>query len=205
MREVGIAVLVVLGIFVAVTELVLPGYVGGRIEDELTEGGGSARVSVDALPAARLLAGDGDRLAVEGEELELRLVRPRGELLDDLDGFGEVDVVLEDLTAGPLDVASLSLERDGSEPYRLVVSATTTGRELASYAGDELGGALGALAGRIAADAVPLTTEEIPIDLEARVRSEGGRPRVDSVDGEIAGLPATPLVEALAGALADRL
>jgi hypothetical protein len=205
MPRVAIVILAVLAVAVVGAELFLPAYVVGRVEERLTEGGGSARVSIEALPALRLLAGDGDRIAVEGEELDLDLVEPSGDVLDDLDGFGEVDVVIDDLRAGPLDVGQLSLERDGSEPYRLRVSATTTGRDLASHAGGELGGSLGALAGRLAAGTVPLTSEEIPIDLDAEVRSDDGRPQVERVDGEIAGLPATPLVEALASALADRL
>ena len=48
-----------------------------RIEDRLTDGGGTADVSLDAFPAARLLFGDGTKLSVTGSGLDLDLAASR--------------------------------------------------------------------------------------------------------------------------------
>src|SRR4051794_41864649 len=56
----------VLGVLLVGAQLVLPGYAANRIDDRLTEGGGDVDVSVESLPAVRLIFGDGDRLSVSG-------------------------------------------------------------------------------------------------------------------------------------------
>jgi len=65
-----------------------------------------------------------------------------------------------------------------------------------------MGGPFGGLFGGVAAGALPFGDEPVPVDLDATIRSEDGRPRAVVVNGSIAGLPAGPLVEALAQALA---
>ena len=49
------------------------------------------------------------------------------------------------------------------------------------------------------------TGELIPVELDAEVASQDGEAVVRSVDGTVAGLPADPLVAALAAAIARRL
>ena len=43
-----------------------------------------------------------------------------------------------------------------------------------------------------------------PEEVQAAIRSRGGRPQLQSVNGSVAGLPAGPLASALAAAIADR-
>ena len=50
----------------AASQLVIPPIAEHRIEDRLTDGGGTADVSLQAFPAARLLFGDGTRLSITG-------------------------------------------------------------------------------------------------------------------------------------------
>jgi hypothetical protein len=85
------------------------------------------------------------------------------------------------------------------------VEASATGTELAEYAGGELAGELGELFGRLGSGLVPGSTAVIPVVLDATLTSDAGRAHVEEVEGSVAGLPAGPLAEALAGALADRL
>jgi hypothetical protein len=105
---------------------------------------------------------------------------------------------------GPLTIARLTLQRSGDGPYRATVQATVTGAELSAYAGQQLGGGLGGFLGGMAGGMMPGSGAPIPIDFEAVLQSDGGRARAVSVNGSVAGLPAGPLVEALAAALAGR-
>src|SRR4051812_9978753 len=110
-RWVVIAVLV-LAALLAVSQLVIPSVVEHRIESRLTDGGGSANVSVSGFPAARLLFGDGKRITITGDGLDLGLEQ-RTDVFGKLDGFDQVDVSLHAFRAGPLSVASFDLTRPG--------------------------------------------------------------------------------------------
>ena len=77
----GVAALLALG-----SQLLVPPLLEGKAADRLERGGGSARVSLNALPAARLLFNHGDSLEVDGHDLRLEL-GGRGKLLDRIDGF----------------------------------------------------------------------------------------------------------------------
>jgi hypothetical protein len=100
----------------------------------------------------------------------------------------------------------VSLERDGGDaPYRVAVHGTVTARELATFGAGQIGGGLGGFLGGLMGGALPFGDDPVPIDLDAVVRSEDGRPRAVTVHGTVAGVPAGPLVEALALALAGRL
>jgi hypothetical protein len=206
MRRAAIVIAAVLLALLVLSQLLLPGIAAREVEDRLTKGGGNAEANVDALPALRLLFGDGDRLAVEASDLDLGLVPPRNNLLDDLDGFDEVDVVLHNVSIPPFDVYRLSFKRNrGEKDYRLDTQAKVTGRDLAGFAGGEVAGPLGGLAGSIVAGAIPMTDAKIPIDVAADVESRGGRPHVARADGTVAGLPAGIFIEALAAAIAARI
>lgn len=106
-------------------QLFLPGIVSGRIEDRLTENGGSAEVSVRSFPALRLLFADGSRLQARGRGLTLDLAAESEDVFDRLDGFSTVEVAMSELRVGAIDVRSFSLE--GSDPYRLRALASTLG------------------------------------------------------------------------------
>lgn len=206
-RSIGLISLVVLAILVAagaISQLVLPPLTESRIEDRLTSGGGSALVSVEALPAARLLVGDGDRITVQGSGLDLDLAREEPEVFERLDGFDDVEVTLDDFSAGPFAVGRFELTRSGSAPYRLASSARTTGADLVAYGVARLGlpGAplLGFLGGR-----VPEADRPIPIKLNMELESEGGRVVVTSGGGTVTGIPTGPLAQLLTEAIVVRL
>lgn len=189
------------------SQLLLPRYLEGRAEDRLTERGGRATVSLSAFPALRLLGSGGDRIEVRGAALSVGLGARRERVLDRLDGFDEVDVEVVDLRAGPFLGRSFSLARAGSKkaPYTLRLRAEVTARGLSEYAAESLGGALGGLLGELTREALPLDGEPIPVRLDAQLESRDGRAEVVAGGGSVAGIPAGPLAEALAVAVAARL
>lgn len=198
---VGAAVIVVLLI---ATQLFLPGVGEGAIEDRLTEHGGVAEVSLSAVPAARLLWGDGDRIAITGSGLDLELTTDDRVVLDDLDRFGEVEVVISDSDAGPFRIESFVLERKGDGPYSLDSHSTTSAADLARFGvesadlpGSGIVGALLNLTG--------VGGQNLPVDLDMTLESDGGRIRVTEGGGEIAGVPTGPLAELLTAAVIVRL
>jgi hypothetical protein len=202
-------ILVVLGLLVllAVVQLALPPLLERQVEARLTKGGGTARVELSAIPSPRLLFREGERLKVRATGLSTGLADPGSKgTLSDLDGFDHVDVQVIGMRTGPLHIARFTLTRDGGDsPYRVTVSATVTAAELSTYAGQTLGGGLGGFLGGVASGMMPGSGTAIPIDLDAAVQSDEGRVRALSVNGSVGGLPAGPLVEALAAALAGRL
>jgi hypothetical protein len=195
---VGVAVLLV------AAQFALPAYIGGRVEDRLTDGGGSADVKLNALPSARLLFGEGDSVRVRARGISLPLVNPSAKVFEQLDGFGDVDVQVSDANAGPFRLTSVTLQRSGDGAYRTTLQGTITARDLATFGAAQLGGAFGGFLGGLAGGSLPFGDRELPIDLTAVVRSDGGRPQTVSVDGQVAGVPAGPIAEVLAQALAGR-
>ena len=200
LASVGAALLLAL----VVSQLLLPRYLEHRVEDRLTAGGGSADVTIEALPALRLLVEDGDRLAIEGHDLRVDLrngLKPH--TLDGLDGFDEVSLRLRTVRAAPFDVRTFELTRpEGADDYRLVMDATTSAGDLVAY------GAAGLpLLGPLLSGAAGAATQDarIPLDVNAVLRSDDGRPRVASARATVAGLPVGPLVELLAGAVLSRV
>jgi hypothetical protein len=193
-------------ILLVATQLALPRFVEHRVAKELTKSGGHARVHLSALPAPRLLFKEGDSLKVRASGIVTPESGGDGNGgLSDLDGFDSVDIQVIGLHAGPLTISRLTLQRStAAGPYTATVQATVTGAALASYAGSQLGGGLGGFLGGLASTAMPGSGTEFPIDLTASLESTGGRINATSVEGSIAGLPAGPFVEGLAGALAGR-
>jgi hypothetical protein len=107
--------------------------------------------------------------------------------------------------AGPFAVERFRLTRDGGGDFEMHVEASASGTDLAEYAGGELAGELGELIGGLGSGLVPGSTAAIPVVLDATLESDAGRARVKEVEGSVAGLPAGPFAEALAGAIAERL
>jgi hypothetical protein len=192
----AIAIVVLLG----VSQLVTPPLVENHIEGRLTEGGGSADVSVSAFPAARLLFGDGKRITVTGSGLDLGLEQ-RTDVLASLDDFDQVDLHIRDFRAGPFSVARFELTRPGpSAPYHLVSRARTTPAAVTSYGASRLGVPGGPLLGFFTRQAVG--NRPIPIALDMDLRSDGGRVVVVSGGGTVAGFPTGPLAELITSAIA---
>jgi hypothetical protein len=190
-------------LLLAVTQVLLPRYLEGRIENRLERNGGSADATLEALPALRLLAHDGDRLAIEGRDLafEVRLSSLGSRFLDDIDGFDEVHMRLRGLRADPFRVGTFLLARsEGEDGYRLRLRATTSAGALASHALPGLIGALVEGATRLGDRGA-----RIPIAVDAVIVSEDGRARVTRARGTVAGLQVGPLVELLSAAVVSRL
>ena len=188
------------------SQLLVPPYLEHRAEKRLTERGGHADVSIEAVPAVRLLFNDGNRIKVRGDGLHVDLLKSNGRVFDELDRFDKADVRLTRMSAGPFAVRQVTLARSSSDdPYALVISASVTARALSSYAGEQIAGSFGGFVGRLAGSAVPFSSERIPVEVDADVRSVDGRPDVESVDGSVLGVSAGPLAETIASAIADRL
>jgi hypothetical protein len=196
----GLLLLAILG-----SQLLLPGIAEHRVEDRLERHGGTARVSLSALPAMRLLFGDGDSLTVKGSGLDLT-PEERHDALERLDGFDEVSVKLDRLVAGPLHVSSFTLTRgEGEHDYRTRLSARTSAREVGRFLGSQAGGAFGGLLGDLAGSSLPGGATEVPLELNAVIASRGGDVDVVRARGSVAGIPAGPLTELVVAAVAREL
>jgi hypothetical protein len=209
MSRMAILALAILITLLVALQLGLPPLLERQAATQLTKLGGHARVTLSAFPSPRLLFKEGDSLKVRGSGLVTSPPDPTNTTnngtLADLDGFDKVDIQVIGMRMGPLTIARLTLQRgDAGEPYTATVRATVTGADLSTYAGTQIGGGLGGFLGGIAGSAMPGANVEIPIDLDATLRTDGGRVRATMVNGSVAGLPAGPLVEALAAALAGR-
>jgi hypothetical protein len=182
------------------SQVLLPSFGERRIEDRLTDGGGSADVTLGAVPALRLLFSDGERLEISAHDLNLALNR-REQVFEKLDGFSVVDVAIANSTAGPFDLDSFELRRDSSGPYELTASGRTSPSELVDYGiGDlEIPGA--GLAG-MALDLLGIDADlDVPIELDVQLVSNEGRIEVVSGGGSVAGIPTGPLAELITEAI----
>jgi hypothetical protein len=199
---VSVAVAVLL---LGASQLLVPPLAEREVEQRLERDGGEAEVELGVFPALRLLFGDGGSLEVEGRGLRLD-PRAQEDALDRIDGFDEVRISLDDVEAGPFDVDSFELLRDeGERDYRMRLTGTTSGREVARFLGSEAGGPLGAFLGDLAAGSLPATGAEVPMRLRAIVHSSDGRVETRAVRGSVAGIPAGPFARLVVEAVVRRL
>jgi hypothetical protein len=206
-RFAGRAALIALGalaLLLVVSQFALPRLGERAIESRLTENGGIAEVQLRALPAARLLWGSGDRLAVEARGVELDL-GGSSEAFSELDRFGEVAIVLDDSVAGPVELESFVLTREGDEPYKLRAEGGLSAADLARFGAERanLPGA-GLIGGLIGATGVGAADVPLELDLELTTEPDGGL-NVDDGGSNVAGVPTGPLVELLTSAIVERL
>jgi hypothetical protein len=165
----------------------------------------SAHVSLHAFPALRLVFHDGDSIDVTGRGLRVQLGTGRQKVLQNLDGFGSAHIQLTDVTAGPFDTTSFTLDREsGSRIYSMDVRASFTPAALASYLGSSVGGGLGGLFGGLAGGFLG-GTQPVPVVVRAQLESKGGNPRVVGGAGTVAGVPMGPVLDAVAAAIVARL
>ena len=207
MPKFAAGIVITVALLAVAAQLALPAYYEGRVEGRLEEKGGSADVSVGAFPAVTLVGGSGRELKATGDGLKFDLRDRREDPFGRLDGFEDVDLVLTDVDAGAIRMSEFELRREGRDAeYDIRVSATATPVELARELGSAAGGPLGALVGSLATGVLPGSgSTEIPLDVNARVRSRDGRPEVTDAQGSAGGLPAGPLAEVVLGAVLDRL
>ena len=204
MRRFALLAVAILALAIVLAQFLLPPYLDHRVEQRLERGGGTANVDLSALPSERLLFDEGDGIKVRAQGITTQLVSPTQKVFHNLDGFDDVDVRVTNMRTGPFRVQSFDLERRGNEPYQATVNATVTASDLATFAGNALGGEFGSLLGTLGGSVIPFGDTPIPLHVSADIRSDGGRPQTLGVNGTIAGLPASPLIEALAGALGER-
>ena len=202
-RNVVLIALAVVVVLAVISQFAIPPLAENRIEDRLTDGGGTAEVSLDAFPAARLLFGDGSGVSVSGSGLDLALEQ-QANVFDSLDGFDEVDISIDRFRAGPFHMRTLELNRHGSAAtYHFVTRGSATAGAIASYGASRLGLVGGPLLGAIAAGVTG--NRPLPIDLDMQLRSEDGRVVVVSGGGTIAGLPAGLLAQVITSAIVVQL
>jgi hypothetical protein len=207
MRSFLAGILVTVGVLAVVGQLALPAYFESRVEDRMEERGGDAKVSIGAFPALTLVAGRGETFEARGSGLEFDIEARREQPFDRLDGFEQVDVDMEDLEVGPVAVSRFELARDGrGEDYAMTMRGDIEPRELARALGSAAGGPLGGLLGSLATGMFPdAGATQVPVDLQASVRSDDGRTDVTAARGSIAGVPAGPLAEIVLGAVLKQL
>lgn len=199
--------LVVAGITVfalVASQILLPSLGARRVEDRLTEGGGSAEVTLGAVPALRLLFSDGERLEVDGRDLDLELDE-REAVFDRLDGFTIVDISISESAAGPFELSSFELHRDGAGPYNLLARGQTSASDLTAFGFDQV-----ELPGESFLDLllnpfVEGVETPLPIELDMELSSDDGRVEVISGGGEIAGIPTGPLAELITSTIVLQL
>jgi hypothetical protein len=186
------------------SQVLLPGLGAHRVEKRLTKGGGTAEVTLGAVPALRLLFGDGERLEVTGSDLVLD-PDAEDDVFERLDGFSIVDISIADASVGPVALESFELRREGDGPYHLVSSASASASAFADagLGTVELPGE--SVIDMILGELLGADDKPIPIELDMQVASEDGRLRVVSGGGEVAGLPTGPLAELLSSAIVVRI
>lgn len=203
---------IVIGVIVllAVTQLVVPGFVERDIEGNFEEDseGTVSVVDVKAFPAIQLLWGSGDRIEVRGRGQRVDLGDTSDDPLSAVDGFDEVDIELTDVLAGPIDVQQFSLVRnEGEDSFQVELLAETTPLAVAESVGGEFGGELGRLLASAATSTLPNGGEtDVMMDVTGVVtRPDGGGVEVDEAEASVAGIPAGPFAEAMVRAVLARL
>jgi hypothetical protein len=206
-RATAIAIAVAAVVMLGGGQVLIPSLAEHRVEHRLTANGGSAEVELRAVPAVRLLFGHGDEIRVRGRDLEFELSAPRGDALERLDRFDRVDVRLARVTAGPFDVSSFALERDGPGPYALRMRSSFSPAGLAGMGAGRLGAGnlLGGLLGLAIGQTVPGAGHRLPLDLDLLLESDHGRARVKGGRATVAGFPVGPLAELITAAIAVRI
>ena len=195
----AVAVFVLVG-----SQVLVPTLAERTVEKRLTENGGEADVTLGAIPALRLLLGDGERFEVEASGLDLELDQ-RVRVFERLDGFSVVDVSITDFDAGPLEMEAFELTRNGGATYRMLATGEASVRGLADLGLEtlELPGEsfLDLILGRF----LPEADAAIPLELDMELASDAGRVRVVGGGGTVAGVAAGPLAELITSAIVVRL
>jgi hypothetical protein len=200
----GLAVAGVVVFALVTSQVLIPPLGESRVSERLEEGGGTAEVTLGAVPALRLLFGDGERFEVRAHGLDLPLDRDL-RVFDRLDGFGIVDVAIANSHAGPFELSSFTLTRQGSGPYHMVTRGETTAAELVDYGIDGIAlpgtGLLESLGELIFGP----SHEAIPVSLDMRFASDDGVVRVVSGSSTVAGIPAGPVGAMITSAIVNSI
>lgn len=194
---------IVTGLLFGITQVVIPNHAENKVRDRLTRNGGSADVTIKAIPAIRLLFDDGDELDVDARRIEIPVKDLRGGSFKQLDGFDKMRFAMTRSQVGPFSADRVILTRgEGEKTYDFTFRGSTSAGQLASFALGSLPPALGSLIetlGGRPADA------DIPIRLNAQLKSEGGRAQIVRGGGTVAGLPLGGIALPIASAIISRL
>jgi hypothetical protein len=194
----GIALTVLV---VVLQQLVIPSYLEHRIANRLTDHGGSAQIDLGAVPAARLLFGDGHSIEIRADRLSVDLRAGQRDVFRRLADFDEVDVQVTSSRAGPFIVTLFRMQRVAPDRYAVAIAAEASAGDVARYAGRQLAGGFGSSLAGLAAGVLGGLSRPIPVDATMIVDVRAQPPRASNVDGSVAGLPAGPLAGIVANAL----
>jgi hypothetical protein len=205
MRRLVIRLGSALVLLLVISQFALPPYLEHRVANRLTEHGGKADVQLSAIPAARLLFGDGGNLQIRASGLSVDLQPGQKDVFAHLDDFGDVTIAVSDSRAGPFTVSSFWVNRKADHSYDVIVSGNATAGDVARYAGGRLGGGFGEALAGLAAGVLGGAAGPIPFDARMEIDTGGGSVQARAVTGEVAGLPAGPLAQIVANALLGAL
>lgn len=199
----AIAVLAVVVIALVATQIFLPRIGENQVEDRLTKDGGTASVTLDSVPAIRLLFDDGDKLRVRAEEVQIPVTEVQSGSFKELDGFDEVDLRLALSTVGPFFAEEVTITRgEGKDLYAFTFRGSTSAAQVGEFALSGLPPllrtALTALAGRAG-------ERDLPVRLDVDLRSQNGTARLVRGTGTFAGLPLSGFALGIAGAIIARI
>jgi hypothetical protein len=201
-----IRVVLVLVLLAVASQFAVPAIAEHHVAGRLTEGGGTADVSLSAFPAIRLLFGDGDRIEVRGRDLHLPTSSEEAANLDQLDHYSHVDVRLRDSRIGPVAARNLVIRRDGSFPYRVRATGETSLAQLADVGASKLGLLEGVALRAATREALGARARQsIPVHLHMRLTDKEGRLVVSGGSGSIAGVKTGPLAALITSAVDVRL
>jgi hypothetical protein len=188
-----------------VSQFLLPPYLEHRVAGRLTAHGGSAQVDMSAVPALRLLFGQGSGLHIRARGLSVDLAPGQEEVFKRLDDFSDATIAISDSRAGPFTVRSFWVNRKADHAYDVIVAGDATAGDVARYAGSRLAGGFGQALAGLAAGTLDAVGGPIPFNARMRIDTAGATPRAENVVGEVAGLPAGPLAQIVANALLGSL
>ena len=126
---------IVVGLAFGITQALIPNAAESKVKDRLTRNGGSADVTIKAIPALRLLFDDGDELNVEARRIEIPVRDLRGGGLKKLDGFDHMRFEMIRSEIGPFTADRALLKRDeGEQLYDFTFTGSTSAGQLADFA-----------------------------------------------------------------------
>ena len=164
---------VVAGLAFGITQAVIPGQAEKKVRDRLTRNGGTADVNIRAIPAIRLLFDDGDELDVQAHGIAIPATRPARRLLQAARRVRRDEIRDGPLRVGPFTADRVSLTRgEGEETYDFTFRGSTSAGQLANFALGTLPPVLRSLIETLGGRPAEA---EIPIRLNAELKSEGGR------------------------------
>ena len=162
-------------------------------------------MTLGAVPAARLLFGDGERFEVSAKDLDLDLrpgrarVRSPRRLLD----RRRLDHQLEGRPARASATSSSAATAAG--PYHLALGGQTTPADLVDYGLDNVDLPGTSLIGTIFDQFFGPSDTEVPVDMDMELTSQNGRVEVTSGGGSVGGIPTGHLAEMITSAVVVRL